>query len=477
MMKNVITKMCAVLMLFLYGCGASEERERAAGQREPVAGLTPGGCQLKTYFSDDTNAVKGVNILKDDNFIYVIGDRNDRKLIRLNSKATAYDLYNFVRTVCWGRRLQAVITENKVIREEDAELLRFCITAYQYTIAVLINTVVVDMLEATIDDTQKPAGIAEDMAIRFMNDESGLRRAIRSWAKMHGRYYVGKILAVFEDVKKGSGAVKDRREFIQAALTAASRILEAGQEGDDAEAKALTICISKVLQDVFPIIQVPIQIKNESLFEGIIESSKVREGKPYNNGSVLGTDLPGNYVGDRWLISRRQISLIANELTNVMKVINDTRKSEMEDPKTQKYLDDIAGETGEASAHLLRMLDYIVYDVPFCLLAYDTLNRLNACKGKWYSADNEKKMREVVADWASAICGTEMLIGIRTRYAASCYTGVVNFLKSELGWFTQDSFKEFANEMKLYKVVIGIDEEGRAANKIEKWDTDKSKSN
>ena len=75
-------------------------------------------------------------------------------------------------------------------------------------------------------------------------------------------------------------------------------------------------------------------------------------------------------------------------------------------------------------------------------------------------------MKEIASDYTYAICGTEMLKGLRSRYSASCYTEIIKFLKSDLGWFTQRSFKDLVNETKLYKITLQTDD-GVQNNKLE----------
>ncbi len=378
-------------------------------------------------------------VIADDNFQLVIGEGGTNALKSINKDATIYDLNNFAQTECWNKYVKQRLSDGGKLSNEDVKVIRFCLNVKIEMVESLACIILRDMIGPDAFDRvfaearkiNENSGMQSDLGYytvhdnwkRFAECNSGIRVPMKAWASMYTNVTADVVLDVLSHVEMASRGVE--------------------------------VVNSKGLLLV-PYLGYPLYVYKErtpSASEIMRKSAMITKG---------GKDIDG-----LWTSAHERTKRFPSELLGMINALMKYLKNDNFDSGSMRLVDEILSEVEAHSEYAVRMYDYVVYDLPFCILSYRALGRLKECKG--YVTDDEVKMRVVAADYADAICGTEMLKGIRTRYAASCYVEIIKFLKSELGWFTQDAFKEFANETKLYNITLRADENSNEGNTLEKW--------
>ena len=407
-----------------------------------------------TLTAEEEKSIK----ITDDFFEYTVGEKGTNALHSINKDATIYELNNFIYAECWNRHVKPRLDVDAKLSKDDAELIRFCLHAKIAMVESLAYVILRDMLSSgpfhgfvagALATSEENGGesilgryIAQELMEKFADSESGIRVPIKNWASTYNAVSLKVQLKVLEDVVHATGGEEAPR----------------GSTG--------------TLDDFLEYARVGLMLLSKSeRLEGVFEASKKMFGetKPKEIMSEA-TKITnrGKDICGRWISANERIKRFPSELLVMMNALKKSLKDGSLDSRSMRLVDEVLSEVENRCEYAVRMCDYVVYDLPLCMLSYRALGQLKNCKG--YFVDNEKQMRAVAADYADAVCGTEMLKGIRTRYAASRYTEVIKFLKSELGWFSQAAFKEFANETKLYKITLRADETGKQDNVLEKWE-------
>ena len=396
-------------------------------------------------------------VIADDNFQLVIVEGVTNALKSINKDATIYDLNNFAQAECWNQYVKQRLSDGGKLSNEDVQLIRFCLNVKIEMVESLACIILRDMIGPdAFDKGIKSASsecadndgasiwmnyAAQARFMSFASNDSGIRAPMKQWASLFTNVTSDVMLKVLEDVIRAAGNVDSTSGKVSLGSIKAN--MEDGM-WDYASTTQMLIAM------------------------GIIYAYACYDKTLTPNALMDRTQLITNRGKDicgRWTSARERIKRFPLELLAMVNVLRKQLDNENLDSGSMRLVDEILSEVEARTEYAVRMCDYVVYDLPFCILSYRALGKLKQCKG--YLIDDEVKMRVVAADYADAICGTEMLKGIRTRYAASCYTEVVKFLKSELGWFTQGAFKEFVNETKLYNITLKTDETGKQDNLLE----------
>ena len=412
-MKN--TRLVLVVALSCVVCSYGNSRKTSLPP--PPSGRYDGTqCSIDEYFYRATHHLSaflsenmdGVveddsNILSDANFKYVIGGKDKRRVVRINRQATLYDLCNFADAVCWNAYLKPRISSATKISAEDAEMFQFCIAANLDMMGTVACAVLTDMLGSPFARNHIYPDV-KDLCVEMGN--------------------------LFVDGKDGvRKVIRDWAGIYNAAAPFTIYLLFG-----EVNAAIGNVNLSGSSRTPNPTME---------------ESMKIME--------------PGTIIRERWLAVRELIKLYPARLGEIRRTIKAMRDRGISDSFTLQRLDYLENMT----RNRCKYFDYVLYDLPFCILTYRALGQLRNCKGGHLASDDEDRMRVVASDYTYAICGTEMLKRIRTRYAASCYTAVIEFLKDELGWWVLgNTFKDFANETKLYKITMEEDESGEQDNKL-----------
>ena len=415
-----------------------------------IAGFA--GLMCCTLTAEEESSFK----IADDFFVYTVGRKGTNALECINKDATIYDLNNFIYAECWNRNVKPRLDAGAKLSKDDAELIRFCLHAKIAMVESLAYVILRDMLSSSVFDgfiadalakSEENGGdsivgrhVAQELMEKFASSDSGIRVPIKKWTNTYSPVPSKVMVRVLENVVHATGGVGEGAEGV---TDETGGFIEYARVG------------LKLLSE------------NDRL-EGIFEANKKLFGetkpKEIMSGAMMITNR-GKDICGRWTSAHGRINRFPSELLVMMNALRKHLNNENLDSGSMRLVDEILSEVEARSEYAVRMCDYVVYDLPFCILSYRALGRLKECKG--YVTDDEVKMRAVAADYADAICGTEMLKGIRTRHAASCYTEVVKFLKGELGWFTHGAFKDFVNEVKLYNIILKTDETGKQDNVLE----------
>ena len=177
----------------------------------------------------------------------------------------------------------------------------------------------------------------------------------------------------------------------------------------------------------------------------------------------------GTEIGEKWRGFVGVLSPYLEEMRKVCNFFEKVRYERIDDSYTKAAYEKIRSESINRYISTMRMFNIMLYDLPFCLETYRAYGKLKNCK--WakkylYVADDDEKMKNVLRDYSQAISVTDMLVGISTPHAASCYSELIKFFKDEQ-W--ERRFKDFVNESKLYKLTTETANDGKQNNKLEKW--------
>ena len=404
-------------------------------------------CKLSAEEAD-------VDKFSDNYFEYIIGEKGTNALKCINKAATLGDLYRFVNTKCWNNHLKWKLSGRKLTRE-DADALDFCIDVHLEMLDALGESMLRELfgprdfpvyIEVVPHTNQLNSVLAvgemDSLRTRFIEGKESVGEAIHRWAEVYGNCPL-EVASVLHNVFSASGDVKQSKLWFDNGQCTGWR-LKSG-EG----------LVFKLLE----------RLEVESDEEYLANCS------PFLFDARIKKAIKekGIHVGDRWRSLHIQVQIFVDETREICSRIGRMRRSGIADSDTKKFLNEATSKWEHRCEYATRKFDYLLYDFPCCMLSYRTLGQLVDCKGVFI--DDEDEMRRFAADYTYALCGTELLKGIRTRYAASCYTEVIKFLKSELGWFTQGAFREFANETKLYNITLSTDENGKQDNILEKWES------
>ena len=364
----------------------------------------------------------GAQILHDDNFKYILGGRNSRRVIRRNQKATLYDLCNFESAVCWNVYLKDKMESETKITVEDAELLKFCIAANLDMMDAVVYATLSDMFGSFLDYYIPWRAISGTDAVsklkeQFIDGNEGVRRDIRNWASIYRYIHPLCVRKVFSDVID---------------MTGNADIYRSGNEIESDFVRWLNKRMPSVANW---------GEKNKVMLESMEMSN------------------PGKEVRNLWTHVHESTKRYPARIAEIRKSITGMRARGITDSTTIRLLDDMERETLNCG----ETFDCIIYDLPFCILTYRTLGRLKDCINR-SGINNKRKMKVITSDYTYAICGTEMLKGLRSRYSASCYTEVIKFLKSKM-W--EREFEDFVNETKLYNITLQSGKDGAQDNKLD----------
>jgi len=176
----------------------------------------------------------------------------------------------------------------------------------------------------------------------------------------------------------------------------------------------------------------------------------------------------GAIVGQKWRGFVAVMLPYLEEMRKARAFFDQVRFEKIDDSYTKAAYERIRSESINRYISIMRMLNIVLYDLPFCLETYRAYGKLKDCKwSTWgHMFDDDEGMIEVLRDYSQAISVTDMLSCISTPHAASCYSELIKFFKNEQ-W--ERRFKDFVNESKLYKMTPGVDDSGRQSNKLEKW--------
>ena len=398
-------------------------------------------CEL---YSKETDLVR----LSDDYFEYSIGDKGTNALKCLNKDATLSDLYRFVNAECWNNHLRPKLSGRKLTRE-DADVLDFCMDVHLEMLDALGEVMLRDLLRATdfhlfVEIVQHEKQLNKVLSVselerlrsKFIEGDEAVRKKIREWTDVYCSAPF-EVATVLHSVFRASGDAGMGTVWLENGQFEGWRLSKNG---------ALSIKLDQLIDKVY-----------------------TKDRKTFENSVKQAISATGTQIGASWQSLHQQVQIYADEVRDICNSIDSLRKKWIADSPTKKILGDETSKWGARCEYATRKFDYLLYDLPCSMMSYRALGQLRDCKG--FFSDNERKMKSAAADYTYALCGTELLKGIRTRYAASCYTDVIKFLKSELGWFTQTAFREFANETKLYNITLSTDENGKQDNILEKWET------
>ena len=418
-----------------------------------VAAICGGEALQKQSLSPDSKRSSTVDVetktLHDENFSYTVGKKHS--FVRLNPNATLNDLNDFVYAICWNGYLRPKFHTMQKLSREDAILLDFCVKAQLNMVDVLTVAVLGDMTgqgfqcefpahrsmkspsqDSGLEDIYSEWGkVFVDLKSKFLDSNEGIRMLIREWAGEYRKVPPDVMKRVWGDIERATGAADNAGRPTYGEIP--------WYYWEAAHLASPTVSSAARLWYV----TTPDQ------------SNEIENG-------ALELKTPAVDMKNKWMNIRNAMSAYLDEMINMRGELKSTRVSKcIQDSQTRSYLQRILSESDNARTVVCQYLDYVMYDLPFCVMTYKVKGKLRACKGRWN--DDEDMMKDVMAEYCQAIAGTEMLKHIRTRYAANGYVAAVEFLKDEL---SDSDFKSFVNESKLYRIVQEVDETGQPNNKL-----------
>lgn len=418
-----------------------------------AAAICGGEALQKQSLSPDPEPSSTVDVetktLHDENFSYAVGKKHS--FMRLNPNATLNDLNDFVYAICWNGYLQPKFHTMQKLSREDAILLDFCVKAQLNMVDALTVAVLGDMtgqsfqcdfaahrsmksppLDSGLEDIYSEWGkVFVDLKSKFLDSNEGIRLLIREWAGEFRKVPPDVMKRVWGDIERATGAADN-----------------AGRPtyGE------IPWYYWETAHFVIPTVSSTARLWYETTPEQLNEIEK----------GALELKTPAVDMKNKWMNTRNEMSVYLDEMKNMRGELKSTRVSRhIQDSQMRSYLQRILSESDNVRTVVCQYLDYVMYDLPFCVMTYKVKGKLRACKGRW--DDDEDMMKDVMAEYCQAIAGTEMLKHIRTRYAANGYVAAVEFLKDEL---SDSDFKSFVNESKLYRIVQEVDEVGQPNNKL-----------
>lgn len=416
-------------------------------------------CALCSY---KLSAEKADGVKYADNYFeYTVDEKGTPALKCIDKAAMLGDLYRFVNTKCWYDDLKWKLSGKKLTRE-DADALDFCIDVHLEMLDALGEIMLRDLFGASeykkfvdvvprTNQLNRVLAVGERKRLRagFIDGKEPVAKAIHAWAEVYRKNRKSaycEALLVLHGVFCASGDV--RRRIVQ-------------------PFNLQYLALDNNLRDGWKLNRFGGVFM--ARFQEMLEESDP-DSRVFASWLKNAINGDGTHIGANWRNLQKQVQIYVDETREICSRIGCMRRSGIADSETKKYLNDATSKWGHLCEYATRKFDYLLYDFPCCMLSYRALGQLADCKG--VLIDNEDEMKSVAADYTYALCGTELLKGIRTRYAASCYTEVIKFLKSELGgWFTQDAFREFANETRLYNITLSTNENGKQDNILEKWES------
>lgn len=337
-----------------------------------------------------------------------------------DASASIEELYDFAYSKCWSDNIRPKIEGHAELTAEDAAVIDFCLQTQEQMLSVLSAAVFIDMGIAV--DTAYLGSDSDIVRMEkcFLAGNAGTRLVIREWASVFAQIPNEYMTAYYRDVINGTGEI-------------------------GAVSKSSQVQWPHVLPSFISLLADSGPVKDKELAEG---ARKLK--------------VSGVAMRNRWMSARSAMTMYLEESIAMRETL--MRVMQSADSESRRIIRDKLLTREGAFTELVQILEDVVYDLPFAVLSYRVLGELKSCKGKLN--DDEGKMKRVMSEYCQAIVGTEMLKGIRTRYAVSGYRNAVKFLKSELSY---SEFKDFVQEMKIYSIIQAENEHGRRKNEIREY--------
>lgn len=429
-------------------------------------GATDGGeadakdivAEIAKIDSEDGRDMVQTVTVSDENFAYTMGDEHTRAFKRINDKATLNDLNDFAYAKCWNGYLRPKLQNGQKLTREDAVLLDFCVNVQLNMVDTLAVAAFGDMTDPgflhsfVVKAAEKSRhsndlegiykaqnDVFSDLKMNFINSNEGIRVPMRQWASEFNIVPRDVMQRVFGDVVKATGA----SDHSDGSYRKDHPWLWAGKWA--------------------------LVLAGGGLVGG---GAWYATTPPYPNevekGSML-LQTPVVTMKNEWVNARNEMTVYLQEMFKMREELQSMRSgSYQQDPQTRKFLQHILSESDNDHTAVAQYLDYAMYDVPFSVLTYKAIGELKNCKGR--VNDDEEKMMHVMSEYCQAVSGTDMLKRLRTRYAANGYIEAVRRLKDEL---SDQEFKDFVHESKLYNVDQKVDRMGRPQNDVQPIDPGK----
>ena len=386
--------------------------------------------------------------ISDGNFSYTLGDDGTRRFVRDNAKSTLNDLNDFAVAKCWNGYLLKKLQDGQKLTREDAILVDFCMNVQLNMIDALavaslgdmtspgyLHSFVVDMQDKSKRQALELEGIYKDqtdvfvdLKVNFITDNSGVRAPMRNWGEGFQKVSPETLKRIYSDVLAGTGAAdisNGSRPWLWIAYGAGMILAGPIGAGVVGGIHAMTPGELNVIE---------------------------KESAKYSGSAVE--------IKNNWQSARNSIKGYCPELLRMRRTLENFRTGSSQlDPQTRKFLQKILAESENNTLAVQQYYDYALYDLPFCVQTYAARARLKECKG--FFNDDEKKMKEIMAAYCTAVSGTDMISHIRSRYAANGYKELITFFKGEL---SKQEFDDFVAESKLYNIDQKTEDDGRQNN-------------
>jgi len=467
MIKRAIAITAIAICGFALASHNPENRTGAVGVSEDVQNSEANGATAVPTMT-----------FRDDNFVYVMGDEKSRSFKKINPDATLADLDNFLYAKCWNGYLRGKLVQCEPLTAEDARLIDFCIGVQLHVVQAMFYATLDDMTgskwsgRVEVPGGNKLEGFYKDVSdivgelkTKFLGGNDAVRVLIRNWATEFQVVPRKVMTRVMKDVKESTGSFDSVKtsSAMQDAFPVADLagdvfcLLGEWQKEGSVEKEKVGTTIDKAMRFAPLVVELL-----WDYYEG--EYKPLQPGDMQDGARRLSTHVVD--LKNKWIAARDEMAVYLDEMREVRRQLKKSRKSKyIADPKTRKYIQNALMKSENAYLEFSMWLDYAMYDIPFSILTYRAKGMFEDCKGLFFFInDNEKKMMDVMSDYCQAICQTEMLKGIRTRYAASGYVSLTMKLKDEL---STPEYESFIHECKLYKVNLETDDSDKQHNTLE----------